>query len=50
MGRRFLYHMSDFRFQPWLGTIAFTAFLAFYSWLFIYELGGEDYAIRDIVL
>ena len=27
--------MSDFRFQPWLGTIAITAFLAFCSWLLI---------------
>jgi len=26
--------MSDFRFQPWPGTIAITAFLAFCSWLF----------------
>ena len=34
-GLRFLYHMSDFRFQPWLGTIAITAFLAFCSWLLI---------------
>ena len=25
--------MSDFRFQPWLGTIAITALLAFCSWL-----------------
>ena len=25
--------MSDFRFQPWPGTIAITAFLAFCSWL-----------------
>ena len=32
-GLRFLYHMSDFRFQPWPGTIAITAFLAFCSWL-----------------
>ena len=33
MGRRFLYHLSDFRFQPWPESIAITAFLAFYSWL-----------------
>ena len=26
-------HLSDFRFQPWPGTIAITAFLAFCSWL-----------------
>ena len=25
--------MSDFRFQPWPGTIAITAFFAFRSWL-----------------
>ena len=33
MGRRFLYHLSDFRLQPWPETIAITAFLAFCSWL-----------------
>ena len=32
-GLHFLYHLSDFRLQPWLGTIAITAFLAFCSWL-----------------
>ena len=32
-GLRFLYHLSDFRLQPWLETIAITAFLAFCSWL-----------------
>ena len=26
-------HLSDFRFQPWPGTVAITAFLAFCSWL-----------------
>ena len=31
-GLHFLYHLSDFRLQPWLGTIAITAFLAFCSW------------------
>lgn len=31
-GLRFLYQWSDFRFQPWPGTIAITAFLAFCSW------------------
>jgi len=31
-GLRFLYQWSDFRLQPWLGTIAITAFLAFCSW------------------
>ena len=30
---RFLYHLSDSSLQPWLGTIAITAFLAFCSWL-----------------
>ena len=30
---RFLYHLSDSGLQPWLGTIAITAFLAFCSWL-----------------
>ena len=30
-GLRFLYHLSEFRFQPWPGTIAITAFLAFCS-------------------
>ena len=33
MGRRFLYHLSDFRFLPWPETIAITAFLTFCSWL-----------------
>ena len=32
-GLRFLYQWSDFRFQPWPGTIAITAFLVLYSWL-----------------
>ena len=32
-GLRFLYHMSDFRFQPWPGTIAITTLLEFCSWL-----------------
>ena len=32
-GLRFLYHLSDFRFQPWPGTIEITAFPAFCSWL-----------------
>ena len=32
-GLRFLYHMSDFRLQPWPGTIAITALLEFCSWL-----------------
>ena len=31
-GLRFLYQWSDFRLQPWPGTIAITAFLAFCSW------------------
>ena len=31
-GLRFLYHLSDFRLQPWPGTIAITAFLALCSW------------------
>ena len=31
-GLCFLYQWSDFRFQPWLGTIAITAFLASCSW------------------
>ena len=33
--------MSDFRFQPWPGTIAITAFLAFCSWLHSPRKGGE---------
>ena len=33
MGLRFLYHLSDFRFQPWPETVAITAFPAFCSWL-----------------
>ena len=33
MGRRFLYQWSDFRLQPWLGTIVITVLLAFCSWL-----------------
>ena len=32
-GLRFLYHLSDFRLQPWPGTVAITAFFAFCSWL-----------------
>ena len=34
--------MSDFRFQPWPGTIAITAFLAFCSWLFPHDTGGDE--------
>ena len=30
---RFLYQWSDFRLQPWPGTVAITAFLALCSWL-----------------
>ena len=32
-GLRFLYQWSDFRFQPWPGTIAITTLLEFCSWL-----------------
>lgn len=32
-GLRFLYQWSDFRFQPWTGTIAVTRFFEFCSWL-----------------
>ena len=32
-GLRFLYHLSDFRFQPWPETIAITTLLEFCSWL-----------------
>ena len=42
--------MSDFRFQPWPESLAITTLFEFCSWLFIYELGGEDYAVRDIML
>ena len=40
-GLRFLYHLSDFRLQPWLGTIAITTLLEFCSWLELYYNGGE---------
>ena len=33
MGLRFLYHMSDFRLQPWPGAIAIATLLEFCSWL-----------------
>ena len=32
--------MSDFRFQPWPGTIAITTLLEFCSWLEIHNGGG----------
>ena len=34
-GLRFLYHLSDFRFQPWPETIAITTLLEFCSWLVV---------------
>ena len=41
MGRRFLYQWSDFRFQPWPGTIAITTLLEFCSWLRIKREEGR---------
>ena len=41
MGRRFLYQWSDFRFQPWPGTIAITTLLEFCSWQNYKGKGGE---------
>ena len=41
-GLRFLYHLSDFRLQPWPESIAVTAFLAFCSWLISYKTGGRN--------
>ena len=41
MGRRFLYHMSDFRLQPCPGTIAITTLLEFCSWLTLERTGGD---------
>ena len=32
--------MSDFRFQPWPGTIAITTLLEFCSWLALLGKGG----------
>ena len=40
--------MSDFRLQPWPGTIAITAFLAFCSWL-ISIIKGVSNSSLDIL-
>ena len=40
--------MSDFRFQPWPGTIAITTLLEFCSWLFIKSVFEGKNLIRDI--
>lgn len=39
--------MSDFRFQPWPGTIAITTLLEFCSWLGSASKGGEEMMFRS---
>ena len=40
--------MSDFRFQPWPGTIAITTLLEFCSWLsYLMERRGYTWAINQ---